>query len=135
MKTTLLSILGLVVIGGAACAGWYYYNTTTYAPESYVTISDTGTTTTTNTTTGEVTTGAPTFTASDVASHNGAASCYTIISGVVYDVTAFVNMHPGGKGAILSICGVDGTEKFMNKHHGGVKFMNILVRYKVGTLQ
>lgn len=119
----------LIIIAGAF--GYTLFNR--YAPESYVVEGQTGTTTV-NTATGEVTTGAKTFTVTDIATHKDATSCYTVITGTVYDLTMWVNLHPGGKKAILSICGVDGTERFMNKHHGGAKFMEILARFKVGTL-
>jgi cytochrome b involved in lipid metabolism len=74
------------------------------------------------------------FTTADVSTHTTAVSCYSVIQGSVYDLTMWVNAHPGGKGAILSLCGIDGTEKFMNQHHGGKKFMDILSRFKIGTL-
>lgn len=134
MKHIIFWILGSLLVLALAGYGWYYYNTSTYAPVSYVTETPAGPVVT-NTETGATTTTVPAFTMTDIAAHKDATSCYSVISGSVYDLTAFVNMHPGGKGAILSICGIDGTEKFMNKHHGGTKFMNILARYKVGTLQ
>jgi len=66
--------------------------------------------------------------------HKDASSCYTVISGKVYDLTLWVNMHPGGKGAILSLCGIDGTAKFMAKHQGAQKQMDILARFYIGTV-
>lgn len=148
MKKIILYVIGCVVIIGVASAGWYYYNFQKYAPVSYVTdtpvtspttavTTPTSSTTeqvTVNTTTGATTPGSPTYTMTDVATHMDATSCYSVISGAVYDLTMWVNLHPGGKKAILSICGVDGTDKFMNKHKGGEKFMTILARYKVGML-
>ena len=151
MKKIILYVLGFVVVIGVAGAGWYYYNFQKYAPESYVAdipvtseskVEKNVTTSTTtppkqvtvNTTTGATTPGSPTFTMVDVATHKDITSCYSVISGQVYDLTMWVNLHPGGKEAILKICGVDGTERFMKKHKGGEKFMTILARYKVGTL-
>ena len=68
----------------------------------------------------------------DISSHNNATSCYVAINDSVYDLTAWVNLHPGGTSKILSICGTDGTEKFMNKHKGAQKYMDILPRFKIG---
>lgn len=135
-KTTIiLSIIGLVILGGAA---WAYSNWKTYAPVTYVqetTDATTGTTsqTTVNTETGTTTPGAPTYTLAQVSTHNNATSCYSIISGKVYDLTLWINMHPGGKGAILSICGIDGTARFMAQHKGGQKQVDILARFYIGT--
>lgn len=130
MKTILLWIIGAIVITGA---GWYYYNYIQYAPTTYVTDTPSGSTTT-NTVTGTTSTTTPTYTMVDVAAHKDASSCYSVINDSVYDVTMWVNMHPGGKGAILSLCGVDGTERFMKKHKGGEKYITILARYKIGVV-
>ena len=51
-----------------------------------------------------------------VATHNSAESCWTAIDGSVYDLTTWVDQHPGGAGNILSICGIDGTSAFNQKH-------------------
>jgi cytochrome b involved in lipid metabolism len=136
MKKTsiILAITALIILGIGA---WAYSNWKTYAPVTYVqeTTTQTGTTTSTtvNTETGTSTPGAPSYTSSQVAEHNTATSCYTIISGKVYDLTLWVAMHPGGKAAILSICGIDGTAKFMAQHHGAQKQMDILARFYIGT--
>ncbi|OYW85244.1 hypothetical protein B7Z17_02635, partial [Candidatus Saccharibacteria bacterium 32-49-10] len=37
-----------------------------------------------------------TFTMDEVASHNSRTDCWTIISGQVYELTDFINRHPGG---------------------------------------
>jgi cytochrome b involved in lipid metabolism len=133
-STIILIIIGLVIIGGA---GWVYSNWKAYAPDTYVqeTTDATGTTTetTVNTETGTTTPGAPSYTLADISSHNSASSCYTVISGKVYDLTMWVNMHPGGKQAILSLCGIDGTARFMAAHRGAQKQMDILARFYIGT--
>ncbi len=132
MKKIIIAIVLGVALVGAAGGAWYYMNFTKYAPTTYVTDTENGAVTT-DTTTGETSTTTPSYTQTEVASHKDATSCYTVISGSVYDLTMWVNMHPGGKGAILSLCGVDGTERFMNKHKGGEKYMGILARYKIGV--
>ena len=126
-------ILGLIAFIITLSDGWYYMNFKKYAPTIYVT--DTASAqVTTNTTTGLTSTTTPTYSMSDVASHKDATSCYSIISGSVYNLTMWVNLHLGGRGAILGLCGIDGTTAFMNKHHGALKQMNILARYKIGVL-
>lgn len=74
------------------------------------------------------------FTLTEIATHNTTTSCYTVISDSVYDLTLWVNLHPGGKSKILSICGIDGTEIFMQQHHAGKKFMSILSHFIVGKI-
>jgi cytochrome b involved in lipid metabolism len=131
MKKIILSLVGIAIVLGG---GWFYKSWTTYAPTTYVTDTPSGSITT-NTTTNTTSTTTPTYTLADIAKHNDATSCYSAISGSVYDLTLWINMHPGGKGTILSICGIDGTQAFMNQHHGRPKYMAILARFKIGVLQ
>lgn len=132
----LLWIIVLIIIG---TLGWAYSNWKTYAPETYVQESadSNGTTiaTTVNTSTGTTTPGAPSYTSTQVSEHDSASSCYTIIDSKVYDLTLWVNMHPGGKQGILALCGVDGTARFMAKHKGAQKQVDILTRFYVGNLK
>ena len=51
------------------------------------------------------------ITADEVALHNQASDCWTIINGLVYDITAYVPRHPGGS-VITEACGTDGTNLF-----------------------
>lgn len=75
-----------------------------------------------------------TFTMAQVAAHNSAASCYSAISGSVYDLTSFVSQHPGGSAAIKSLCGVDGTASYNAQHGGARRPTNELAPLKIGTL-
>jgi cytochrome b involved in lipid metabolism len=131
-KTT--HTIGAIIIVLIALGGFFGFNRfTSNMPKEYVQETSAGTTTI-NTTTGEVTSGAKTFTQAEVAANNTATKCYTSINGGVYDLTAWVNAHPGGKNPIQGLCGKDGTEAFMKKHKGGKKFIDILARFKVGNL-
>ncbi|KAK0652003.1 hypothetical protein B0T16DRAFT_405183 [Cercophora newfieldiana] len=49
----------------------------------------------------------PTFTAAQVASHNSAKSCYVTVGSKVYDVTDFLDAHPGGSDLVLEYAGKD----------------------------
>lgn len=55
-----------------------------------------------------------TFTMSEVAQHSAKEDCWTTISGDVYDLTEFVNRHPGGD-EILRACGTDATILFTKR--------------------
>ncbi|KAF4873379.1 Cytochrome b5 isoform A [Colletotrichum siamense] len=41
----------------------------------------------------------------EVGTHNSRNSCWIIVSGHVYDVTDFLDEHPGGAGVILRYAG------------------------------
>jgi cytochrome b involved in lipid metabolism len=70
----------------------------------------------------------------DVAKHNSSSSCWTAINGKVYDVTDWINQHPGGQQAILSICGIDGSAAFNNQHGGQSRPANELAASYIGDL-
>lgn len=75
-----------------------------------------------------------TFTMADVAKNNSATSCYSVVRGKVYDLTAWISKHPGGEGAIKRMCGVDGTPGFTGKHGGSAGPEGALDRYYIGDL-
>jgi 4-hydroxysphinganine ceramide fatty acyl 2-hydroxylase len=52
----------------------------------------------------------PTFLQSEVATHNNAKSCYVTIGTRVFDVTDFIDSHPGGGELVLEYGGKDVTE-------------------------
>jgi len=55
------------------------------------------------------------LTAAEVAKHNTASDCWMIINNKIYDVTSYMNSHPGGTGTIAEGCGKDGTQLFDTK--------------------
>ncbi|CAK7198834.1 hypothetical protein SEUCBS139899_001501 [Sporothrix eucalyptigena] len=57
--------------------------------------------------------------AADVAVHNSRSSCWVIVAGRVYDVTDFLDEHPGGAQSILRFAGRDATEEFDLIHPKG----------------
>lgn len=57
---------------------------------------------------------AKTYTLSEVAQHASRDDCWAIISGDVYDLTEFINRHPGGD-EILRACGTDATTLFTSR--------------------
>ena len=57
------------------------------------------------------------LTSDEVKKHNSASDCWSIIDGVVYDLTNWVDSHPGGSSRITAICGKDGTSNFLGQHN------------------
>ncbi|KAL2488172.1 Cytochrome [Forsythia ovata] len=57
------------------------------------------------------------FTLAEVAEHNTAKDCWLVIDGKVYDVTKFLEDHPGGDEVLLSATGKDATDDFEDVGH------------------
>lgn len=74
-----------------------------------------------------------TYTLVDVSAHAEPASCWTAINGKVYDVTSFINQHPGGDQRILSLCGTDGSSAFDGQHSGEGEPESYLAAFEIGT--
>lgn len=91
-------------------------------------------TTTPSTTTSSSTSVSKTFTLAQVTTHASASNCYSAINGIVYDLTAWINKHPGGSREILRICGKDGSNAFNGQHGGDARPEQILAGFEIGTL-
>jgi cytochrome b involved in lipid metabolism len=74
------------------------------------------------------------ITMAEVRVHADEASCWSVVNGVVYDLTTYIPKHPGGKGEILSICGEDGSRAFDGQHGGESKPERILATYRIDDL-
>jgi cytochrome b involved in lipid metabolism len=75
------------------------------------------------------------YTLAQVASNSTRASCWTVVDGIVYNITAYINSHPGGASSISKICGIDGSTIFNNEHGAVSQQKNILTNYRIGTLK
>ncbi len=82
---------------------------------------------------------ASTYTIGEIAKHNIKADCWILISGKVYDVTAFFGYHPAGDLTLLPNCGKDATDAFQTQ--GGQETdhrpttYSLLEKYYIGDLQ
>jgi hypothetical protein len=74
------------------------------------------------------------YTMTQVRANNTARSCWTVIDGVVYDLTKWISNHPGGSGAILFLCGTDGTNAFSAQHQNQARPAIRLDTYRLGPL-
>lgn len=55
----------------------------------------------------------PEYTLEEVSKHNTAEDLWLIINGRVYNVTDFLEKHPGGQKPFLHYAGQDATERFL----------------------
>lgn len=74
-----------------------------------------------------------TFTPSEVAVHKEANDCWIIVGNKVYDVTPFLEEHPGGKKILLRAGGMDATKEFQKFHNESV-LTTIASKYYIGDL-
>ena len=74
------------------------------------------------------------YTMERVKANSTSSSCWAVISGNVYDLTKWIGSHPGGSGAIASLCGTDGTSEFNSMHRNQNKPEARLAGYLLGPL-
>ncbi|KAJ5811342.1 hypothetical protein N7474_007643 [Penicillium riverlandense] len=76
----------------------------------------------------------PTLTRAEVAKHNTEESLWCIIDHRVYDLTDFVDAHPGGSVVLAQVAGQDATTEFYNLHR-----QEVLEKYRedlcIGTIE
>lgn len=75
-----------------------------------------------------------TYTMAEVATHKDATSCWSAIDNNVHDLTTWIAEHPGGRQAIMGICGKDGTELFHGQHGDFKRQADMLATMKIGVL-
>ncbi|KAM0196143.1 hypothetical protein ACHAPI_006170 [Fusarium lateritium] len=74
------------------------------------------------------------FSLTDVKSHNTEEDCYIAINGKVYNVTSFLDEHPGGAEFLLEVAGEDATEAYKDAGHSD-EAHEILPELEIGTLK
>lgn len=74
-----------------------------------------------------------TFTVEEVSKHNKPEDCWVIMEGMVYDITDFLKLHPGGADTIMKYAGKDCTDAF-NKAHSYVNKDELLFNEIVGVV-
>ena len=74
------------------------------------------------------------YTLAEVAQRGTASECWVAIDGSVYDLTDWIRSHPGGSGAILNLCGTDGSASFTSRHGGQASPSRTLESYYLAPL-
>ncbi|XP_034553928.1 cytochrome b5 reductase 4 [Notolabrus celidotus] len=65
--------------------------------------------------------------------HNTREDCWTCIRGMVYNVTPYMDYHPGGEEELMKAAGIDGTELF-DQVHRWVNYESMLKECLVGRM-
>ena len=74
------------------------------------------------------------FTFEQCQAHATSRDCWIVVSGKVYDVTKYLDEHPGGDGLILCLAGRDATADFDEAGH--TKHAHALLNeYFIGTCE
>ncbi|KAJ3671718.1 hypothetical protein LUZ60_007797 [Juncus effusus] len=73
------------------------------------------------------------FTLEEVSKHNHAKDCWLVIGGKVYDVTKFLEDHPGGDDVLISSTAKDATDDFEDVGHSTTA-RSMMDEYYVGDI-
>lgn len=75
------------------------------------------------------------YTVSEVATHNSVSSCWVVFRGYVYDISQYLQIHPGGPKTLMDKGGRDMTSDF-NLAHGedDYRVASMIGPYKIGRL-
>ncbi|XP_047217981.1 cytochrome b5 reductase 4 isoform X3 [Girardinichthys multiradiatus] len=65
--------------------------------------------------------------------HNKRDDCWTCIRGMVYNVTPYMDYHPGGEEELMKAAGIDGTD-FFDQVHRWVNYESMLKECLVGRM-
>ncbi|AQP48957.1 hypothetical protein BW730_17080 [Tessaracoccus aquimaris] len=74
------------------------------------------------------------YSLAQVAEHATPADCWAAIEGNVYDLTSWIDQHPGGADRIIALCGTDATTAFERQHAGQPKPSEELAKHLLGPL-
>ncbi|KAJ4916612.1 Cytochrome b5 isoform A [Raphanus sativus] len=69
----------------------------------------------------------------EVAAHNKQDDCWIVIDGKVYDVTSYMDEHPGGDDVLLAVTGKDATDEFEDAGHSKTA-RELMEEYFIGEL-
>ncbi|CAN2188702.1 Cytochrome b5-like heme/steroid binding domain containing protein [Candidatus Nanopelagicaceae bacterium] len=115
-KSSITLGVGSQEIPGEVVRGAYVAPTVSASPTPVVTPTPTG------------------YTMAQVKVNNTAKSCWSVIDGYVYNLTNWISAHPGGSGAIMFLCGTDGSNAFKAQHENQSKPAVRLDTYRIGPL-
>ncbi|KAF9907028.1 hypothetical protein BX616_000546 [Lobosporangium transversale] len=74
------------------------------------------------------------YTTADLTKHNTKESLFLAMHGKVYDVTEFLDEHPGGEEVMLDEAGHDATDAFDDIGHSD-EARELMAKYCIGELE
>ena len=77
----------------------------------------------------------PYYTVDEVSEHDNEDDCWIIINDKVYDVTPYIDSHPGGKGLVEKTAGKDATNAFYVESEHSDTARGLLVKYLIGQIK
>ncbi|CAL9705490.1 unnamed protein product [Knipowitschia caucasica] len=72
-------------------------------------------------------------TAEELEKHKTREDCWTCIRGLVYNITPYMDYHPGGESELMRAAGIDGTDLF-DQVHRWVNYESMLKECLVGKM-
>lgn len=148
MKKTVAVFIAFYIISMGVMVGWGFLDKQSKensAPPTPTTNKNTSTepiqnnTSTQTDSTGPAASTTKSYTLSDLAKHKTANDCWVAIRGNVYDVTSYLDFHPGGADLILMVCGQDATNAYNTQGGRGRGHSSRadaqLAQYIIGTLK
>lgn len=74
------------------------------------------------------------YTLEEVSEHDCEEDCWIVVEGKVYDITTYLDFHPGGKKFVLETAGTDATQKFIESEHSNTA-RDLMAKYYIGILK
>ncbi|KAJ1940351.1 hypothetical protein EC988_007059, partial [Linderina pennispora] len=74
------------------------------------------------------------YTAEEISKHNTREDIWVVIHNKVYDITKFLDEHPGGEEVLLEHAGINATEAFEDIGHSE-DARELLEQYLIGDLE
>ncbi|PKI62463.1 hypothetical protein CRG98_017087 [Punica granatum] len=73
------------------------------------------------------------FTMQEASQHSSKDDCWIVVDGKVYDVSSYLDEHPGGDDVVLAATGKDATDDFEDAGHSR-EAMELLETFCIGEL-
>ncbi|KAL0327117.1 UNVERIFIED_CONTAM: cytochrome isoform A [Sesamum angustifolium] len=72
------------------------------------------------------------YTMEEASEHNTKDDCWVVVDGKVYDVSSYLDEHPGGDDVLLRATGKDATDEFEDGHSKTAR--ELMEQYCIGEL-
>jgi len=75
------------------------------------------------------------YTWEEVKKHNKLNDLWVVLNGKIYDITPFVDEHPGGESVLKDVAGKDATTAFSEEHDHSQSALVERDKYYIGNIQ